>query len=61
MSKWNLAKKKTFIHCLKVRIKKYGYYSQEVYDLNNEAQGDISYHIWLNWHNQARLELRENK
>lgn len=58
MAKWNLLKKATFKHCLKVRIKKYGYWSEEVLMLNSEVQGDIPYHIWLKWHDEVREELR---
>lgn len=59
--KWNLAKKQTFKHCLKQRIKKYGYWSYEVGELNNECQGDIPYHIWKDWHDEAKLELRQER
>ena len=57
--KWNLSKKATFKHCLKVKIRKYGYWSNEVYELNQEVQADIPYHIWLNWHNEAKAELNK--
>lgn len=56
---WNYAKKETFKHILKVRIKKYGYWSNEVYELNQEVQGDIPYHVWQRWHDEARNELKQ--
>lgn len=56
--KWNFAKKERFKHCLKVRIRKYGYWSNEVYELNNECQGDVPYHVWKKWHDEARIELK---
>ena len=58
MAKWNLAKKGTFKHCLTQKIKKYGYWSEEVYIFNNETQMDLPYHVWKQWHDEVKAELK---
>jgi len=51
-------KKAKFKTELKKLIEKYGYWSEEVKALNSKAQSKIHYHIWLNWHNEVKSELK---
>ena len=52
-------KKATFKIVLKSKILKFGYWSNEVKEFNEKAQSKISYHIWTNWHNEAKMDLKE--
>ena len=52
-------KKASFKIVLKSKINKFGYWSQEVKDFNTKAQSKLDYHVWLNWHNEAREELKK--
>jgi len=51
-------KKAKFKTELKRLIEKYGYWSEEVKELNSKAQSKIHYHIWLNWHNEVKAEIK---
>jgi hypothetical protein len=52
-------KKASFKIVLKNKILKYGYWSNEVLEFNTKMQEKLDYHIWLNWHNEAKMDLKE--
>ena len=51
--------KSAFKIILKNKIRNFGYWSEEVKEFNDKMQSKIDYHIWLNWHNEVRAELKD--
>lgn len=49
--------KNQFKRELKKAIKDCGYWSSEVYIINNLYQDKVGYNKWLKWHNEVKLEF----
>ena len=51
-------KKKEFINQLTGLIKKFGYWSEQVFEFNNSMQSEIGYNSWLKWHNETKSQIK---
>ena len=51
-------KKRNFKNTLKGLINDFGYWSEEVKCFNVFNQSILGYHVWIQWHNEARAELK---